>query len=139
MKSFQKIFKKFSHETYFHVPSVKFFRGNASSLSTSNTLASEWGPRIGFVWYGLSSCSQTLLQCSLSTSIIYCSVEVTREHCFTSWTLDDSQRARARRACRSASITLNEREAHAFSSPMSFPCNNSCFLSYRVHPLVQLS
>ena len=133
----------FSHETYFHVPSVKFFRGNASSLSTSNTLASEWGPRIGFVWYGLSSCSQTPLQCSLSTSMLTAALK-SRENIVLHpghWmTLNEHEGAsRARRACRSASITLNEREAHVFSSPMPFPCNNNCFLSYRVHPLAQLS
>ena len=45
-------------------------------------------------------------------------------------TLNEHEGAsRARRACRSASITLNEREAHVFSSPMPFPCNNNCFLS----------
>ena len=123
---FQNIFKSV-------LLNVKFFH-KVFSRQRIFTLASEWGPRIGFVWYGLSSCSQTLLQCSLSTNMLTAALK-SRENIVLHpghWmTLNEHEGAsRARRACRSASITLNEREAHVFSSPMPFPCNNNCFLSF---------
>jgi hypothetical protein len=65
---------------------------------------------IGFVWYGLSSCSQTLLQCSLSTSMFTAALK-SRENIVLHpghWmTLNEHEDAsRTRRACRSAQISV---------------------------------